>query len=415
MVFYPFYEELQHTVSNTVLKNISAGNFGLWYNKFIPVSDTRHCNASDDRGNKDNAVKYYLDTYKKMQRNKNLGKLLEKKHIDQADFCRAFSSAYTPVIFKARLKTPLITGIGETHPHEISMVFDHTMGIPYIPASGIKGLVRFAHILEIIPFILEDKIITDKKSGKQYFDDEESWTNVPDAFGTQQKKGSVFFLDAYPETIPDLHIDIMNPHYGKYYNDDQNQTPPGDYLNPVPLKFLTVAKGTVFMFRALMDKDKQNLLDPIKKAFNNALTREGAGAKTAVRYGLFDSLEETESALIQKYLKDEEKRIKQEKEDERIRAEEERKKNMSEDDLLKDEEKLLIKEIAELKNDSNCISPLVKRCLAGEYEKFIYEALENKLKAFKQWKPSGSKQRKTKMKNRNAAIKAKINTEKKMD
>ncbi len=400
MVFYPFYEELQHTVS----KNISAGNFGLWYNKFIPVSDKIHCNASDDRGNKDNAVKYYHDTYKKMQKNKRSEELLEKKHIDQADFCRTFSSAYTPVIFKARLKTPLITGIGETHPHEISMVFDHTMGIPYIPASGIKGIVRFAHTLELIPTIPENKIMTDKESGKQYFDDEENWTAIPDAFGTQQTRGSVFFLDAYPETIPDLHIDIMNPHYGEYYNDDQNLTPPGDYFNPVPLKFLTVAKGTVFMFRALMDKDKQNLLDPIKTAFGNALTREGVGAKTAVGYGLFDSLEETESVLIQKNFKKEEERFQREKEKERIRVEEERKKNMSKDDLL-------MEEIAELQNNSNYISPLVKRCLAGEYERFVYEALEDKLKAFEQWKPSGSRQRKTKMKKRNAAIKVKINTE----
>ena len=79
---------------------------------------------------------------------------------------------------------------------------------------------------------------------------------------------------------------------------------------------------------------------------------------------------------------------------------------MSKDDLM-------VEEISELQNDPNCISPLVKRCLAGEYEKFVYEALRNKLKELKKWKPSEvkAKQMKKKMKKRNAAIKAKINTE----
>jgi len=30
------------------------------------------------------------------------------------------------------------------------MTFDHNLGIPYIPASSIKGIVRFAHTLDLI-------------------------------------------------------------------------------------------------------------------------------------------------------------------------------------------------------------------------------------------------------------------------
>ncbi len=291
---YPFYKELQDVVA----QNITGGNYGLWYNKFIPISNFDACKASDERGDKDNAVSYYHDKYKQSKKDK-INLLLEKRHCDQAGFCKALSSEYEAVILKAKLKTPLITGIGEAHPHEVSMVFDHNLGIPYIPASGIKGIVRFAHTIGLMP-VPPEKIETDEKTGEQYFNDEEVWTEIPNLFGTQAKRGSVFFLDAYPEKTPELHVDIMNPHYGAYYSDETDTTPPGDYLEPKPLKFLTVAKDTVFIFRALVDKNNPELTDMVKTALRKALTEEGLGAKTAVGYGLFDLPKEEGAKSVRK-------------------------------------------------------------------------------------------------------------------
>jgi CRISPR/Cas system CMR subunit Cmr6 (Cas7 group RAMP superfamily) len=95
--------------------------------------------------------------------------------------------------------------------------------------------------------------------------------------------------------VPDLHVDIMNPHYGDYYGADTSRTPPADYLNPVPIKFLTVAKDTAFIFRALVGKNQVDLVKKVKNAFEKALTAEGVGAKTAVGYGRFDILTDSES------------------------------------------------------------------------------------------------------------------------
>ena len=276
---YPFYESLQE-----LSRNMAAGNYGLWYNKFIPMNDFSSCKASDESGNENDAVSYYYAQYNGIQK-ATTNKLLDKKHQDQAGYCAALSTGYESVVFRAKLKTPLITGIGETHPHEVSMVFDHNMGIPYIPASGIKGIVRFAHTLGLLDKISPEKIKPDEKSGQLYFDDEKPWTSIPKLFGTQSERGSVIFLDAYPEQAPELHIDIMNPHYGKYYNEG---VPPGDYLDPKPIKFLTVAKNTVFIFRALADKEHSDLAGKVRNALEKALTVEGIGAKTAVGYGLFD-------------------------------------------------------------------------------------------------------------------------------
>src|SRR5690606_17233443 len=83
--------------------------------------------------------------------------------------------------------------------------------------------------------------------------------------------------------IPDLHVDIMNPHYEKYYSDD---SPPADYLDPVPVQFLTVTKGTTFVFRAIV-RGNDDLKEPVINAFYKALTDQGFGAKTAVGYGRF--------------------------------------------------------------------------------------------------------------------------------
>ena len=282
---YPYYIELQEQA-----QNMNKGNFGLWYNKFIPIADFNSCKASDEKGIKDNAVEYYYIKYMQFQKDM-INKLLEKKHLDQAGFCDTLSAKYETVSLKAKLKSPLITGIGESHPHEVSMVFDHNMGIPYIPASGMKGIVRFAHTLGLLADIPHGKI-QQGKDGKKYFDEEDDWTNVPQLFGTQKSRGCVIFLDAYPEKVPALHIDIMNPHYSDYYGGDTNTTPPADYLNPVPIKFLTVAKDTAFIFRVLVDKKSSELIEKVKAAFKNALTEEGVGAKTAVGYGLFQLIME---------------------------------------------------------------------------------------------------------------------------
>lgn len=274
MDLYPYYEELRNAA-----QNMNRGNFGLWYNKLIPLNPSAF-KASDASGNDNKAVDYYVRQYNAMQAASR--ELLKKKHRDQIAFCERFArSGHEITTVKAKLRSPLITGIGETHPKETSMVFDHNMGIPYIPSSGIKGIVRFTHTLSLIQEARDTgKIINNK------FDDEEPWTLIPKMFGTQQERGRVIFLDAYSQEAPELHADIMNPHYGPYYQDTGTK-PPADYYNPVPIKFLTVKAGAVFIFRTIAPK-QDDLPQKIRDTLRKALTEEGVGAKTAVGYGRFD-------------------------------------------------------------------------------------------------------------------------------
>lgn len=272
MAIYPFYETLK-TASQSMLN----GNFGLWYNKYVPLSN--NFKASDDRGIDTRAVEYYFERYGQMAKS-NIAASLKRKHDDLTSYCDSFPcDKYEIIQIEAALLTPLITGIGESHPNEISLVFDHNLGIPYIPASGVKGIVRFAHTLSLLPEAEEKGLIDEK--GR--FDDEAGWTFIVNMFGAQTKRGQVVFLDAYSKGVPQLHIDIMNPHYGPYYSDG---LPPADHHNPTPIKFLTVAPGTTFIFRAIAKKEK-DLPQKVHTAIEKALTVEGVGAKTAIGYGRF--------------------------------------------------------------------------------------------------------------------------------
>jgi len=291
-VIYPFPDTVKEQA-----KDMTKGNFGLWYNKFIPVKTHedkkdafKTCDAS---GKVPEVVEFYEARYKLMQKETAvmLKRLLGKKHQDQSGYCGSFSeSDYKVITIRASLKTPLITGIGELHPHEVSMVFDHNLGIPYIPAAGVKGIVRFAHTLSI--FLDETGKVKEEYQNQDSI--EESITDIPDIFGGIKAKGKekdvlrgrAVFLDAYPENVTDLHIDIMNPHYADYYGDPRKQTPPADYLSPNPLKFLTVAPGAVYVFRAIARKES-DIPRKVKEALSTALTEEGVGAKTALGYGRF--------------------------------------------------------------------------------------------------------------------------------
>ncbi len=93
------------------------------------------------------------------------------------------------------------------------------------------------------------------------------------------------FLDAFPEEDPKIGLDIMNPHYPKYYSDNEA---PSDWQNPVPINFLTVENATFNFALALNKKEKdRKLLDTAVNWLKKAIQEHGVGAKTSVGYGYF--------------------------------------------------------------------------------------------------------------------------------
>jgi CRISPR-associated protein Cmr6 len=230
---------------------------------------------------------------------------------------------YEIILDDYQLKTAsrLVVGLGAGHVFETSLTLHHIFGIPYIPASALKGVVRMVSFWEIAGKLNKKSDNEIEELQKQLYDDKEiSDDNDKEIlkhkllFGTQNFKGLLVFLDAYPEIQDNQQIfelDVMTPHYQGYYT--KNQVP-GDWENPNPIVFLTVKKGITFCFNVLFDKyraekileDKDfpqnakdiienwgkkgysNLSSDVKKWLKDALTEFGIGAKTRLGYGIFD-------------------------------------------------------------------------------------------------------------------------------
>ena len=189
----------------------------------------------------------------------------------------------------------LIIGLGASHPQETSMTLHHIYGIPYIPGSAIKGVTRHWAVLKFaekfagqrnekgkFDGIIKDvaKALEEGKDLNIAVDGVE-FEDLIKIFGTQKRQGEVIFFDAYPTENINLKIDIMNPHYSKYYS---GELPPADWQSPLLVKFLTV-EDTKFQF--YLAAKEEDLLKKASKLLKGALVDHGLGAKTSLGYGLF--------------------------------------------------------------------------------------------------------------------------------
>lgn len=162
----------------------------------------------------------------------------------------------------------MVVGLGEVSVKEVSMKKHHLFNVPYIPASAIKGVFRH--------YCYEQCSSDDTK--KRY----EQW------FGTEDKQGSLIFLDAYPEDYK-IKKDIMTPHYQKYYSDENGSKQPTDDDNPIPVKF-DVIYNTKFRFVIYIKENdiEQMEKEQVEKEFIECLQEKSFGAKSSIGYGYLE-------------------------------------------------------------------------------------------------------------------------------
>lgn len=249
----------------------SKGNFGLWYWRFVP------CLEDNLEKPKNMVETIYKQYHNAINNNTGLSSYLKRVHEEQKLFCQVYENkGYKTLCLKATLVSPFLTGIGQPHPTEVALLLDRNSGLPYIPSSSLKGVVRFAYMMGWLNTFSQDaSAIEEKDIG-----------SLLGIFGDQRNIGKAIFLDAYPMTLPSLKMDVMSPHYGEYYEDKNNppRSYPKDNMKPVPIKFLVVSSGIVFLFRFIVE---ERFFEETKSAFVKALTEEGIGAKTSWGYGRF--------------------------------------------------------------------------------------------------------------------------------
>jgi len=196
--------------------------------------------------------------------------LIEQAYKDQYQSALGLHSEGNVATAEFKVDWRLVVGLGGASVYETSMTLHHLYGFPYIPASGIKGMVRAYVCTQVSPY-----------EGKQ--------KDVDAIFGTENEVGKIIFYDGLPKTPPHIKPDVMNPHYTPYYQPKNTSEPPADYHKPVPVNFLTVT-DTVFGFTIGVRKnigeiERKHLLQKTEQWLKEALEEQGIGAKTAVGYG----------------------------------------------------------------------------------------------------------------------------------
>lgn len=180
------------------------------------------------------------------------------------------------------------TGLGISHPVENGFAWHHTLGVPFLAASGVKGLLR-----------------SWTECWRDFDNEETRQATITRCFGASagdddSSAGNLIFFDALPIERVHLAADVMTPHMGKWYeqgheihgSQDYATKAPADWYSPVPVPFLVVKKAALrFMIapRLIGDEtaDTQARVDAqdAMQQLEQALEWLGAGAKTAAGYG----------------------------------------------------------------------------------------------------------------------------------
>lgn len=189
---------------------------------------------------------------------------------------RAIASRYPgrtrPYTF--RTKGKLICGMGGASPYgNIQLLrLHHVFGIPYIPASAIKGSLRNY-------IILEDFGGNEAKA--------EQTAEFSEIFGVktegQQAEGQMIFFDAFPLWFK-MGLDIQTPHFRQYYAGEREN--PLDNEQPLPL-FFTCLQNAEFQIYIACSKAEiwKKYEKSVDRAMKGVFEEYGVGAKTSLGYG----------------------------------------------------------------------------------------------------------------------------------
>lgn len=178
--------------------------------------------------------------------------------------------------FTATTTSRFVTGMGLPHPKENGFSWMRPYGVPYIPGSSLKGMLR-AWLADWC----------------EWGDSEEGKARLDALFGTAGQMGEVVFMDVIPTgKSVQLAMDVMTPHYGAYYGAsdeelERGDNPPADWYDPVPIQFLTVDSGQAFRIDLLLPRQNDVVDEVLCDELQYSLEQYGIGAKTSSGFGRF--------------------------------------------------------------------------------------------------------------------------------
>jgi len=270
----------------------SVKNFSLKLNRLIFIYEDKIGNLSSKKSPPDKngrTRQEVIPSHKTGKEIAEVGKIANRIwHIAQK------TTTINPKKILLQPQWRFASGLGGESVYETGITLHHVYGIPYIPSSSVKGVVRSWIISQkydnkeelairdewfIDLFGCPDQILNDRGKYK---------SNYGSEVGVS-RKGNVVFFDAFPTKEQTIEADIMNPHFPEYY---AGKKPPTDFQSPIPVLFLAVAKTPfqfVFGYQKATEhtafKNGEKIMQEIEQYLKSALTQHGIGAKTAVGYG----------------------------------------------------------------------------------------------------------------------------------
>jgi CRISPR-associated protein Cmr6 len=180
----------------------------------------------------------------------------------------------------------------ETGDFQLGFFFDHTTGLPVIPGSSVKGILKSVFPQKIFKekeqrdnrlFYIRE-VVRGINSKAADLIDEKNWDKI--FFGEQPKRKHIF-CDAYIEEIPGdgriFEDDYITPHHDNPFKE------------PTPIRFMKIAPAIIITFQfVLYNYTFENGLslekEQMKKVFKQIILDFGIGAKRNVGYGHFNEL-----------------------------------------------------------------------------------------------------------------------------
>ena len=246
----------------------NVSNFALRYQYFLENEQDIHSGR----------VKFILDA-PQLGGSQGMIAPLRDRQTNQLNYLQA--SGYRVSCHFYEVDWRMVIGLGGEHVQETNMTLDHVYGVPYLPGSAFKGIVRSWVIQESFNNN-EDLAVRDIENNDPA-ELQKKKKNFFAVFGNQKSIGQVQFLPVYPTGNVTLSIDIMNPHFPNYYT---GAAPPTDTQNPQPIKFLVLEQTP---FRFILLSKRQDMLSIAAGWTDETLKSKGLGAKTASGYGYFGS------------------------------------------------------------------------------------------------------------------------------
>ena len=170
------------------------------------------------------------------------------------------------------LETRLFTGLTGGGAMETGCAIGHSHGAPYIPGSGVKGVVN-ACARERLDSTEEGRAIRGELFGASAAGDSPAGLS-----------GVIVFHDAWwvpGSAETPLAPEVVTAHHPDYYRND-GKKPATDFDSPVPNAQVAVRGGFRFVIEG-----PPAWLELTREMLVAALTTRGAGARTRTGYGLF--------------------------------------------------------------------------------------------------------------------------------